>query len=746
MGPLPGKPQATVIVEFPMNSDYSGRMNSYAYRTTGLAIKTLSSLLRARVRLHGGETLPGGSLIFVINHFTRIETLLMPYHIHRLIRLPVWSLADYSLFKGALGGFLDQVGAVSTRNPDRDRLIVKSLLTGEAAWIIFPEGRMVKNRKIVEKGRFMISFAGGKHPPHTGAASLALRTEFYRQRLAEMHRKNPDEAARLLERFRIPSLDPILARKTFIVPVNITYFPMRTRENLLSGLAARFVENLPERFIEELMTEGTMLLSGVDVDVRFGKPIAVADHLRAPLIKADIVSDRPIDFDDPIPSLKAMRRAALKIMQRYMGAIYSMTTVNFDHLFAAMLRERPVDRISEDDLKRRILYVIARDLKKTGVSLHSSLELCPCHLLTDDRYGRFRDFIDLAVEKEVVRREGAMLVTDRSRFNSVFDLHRVRIDNPVAVMANEIEPLKRLIKRIRRVAWMPACWVRRRLSQRLMTEADAQFEDEYRRYYREEESKPIRIGAPELFGGSFKKPGILLVHGYMAAPAEMRELAVFLAKRGYWVYLPRLRGHGTSPEDLARRTYMDWVDSVEKGFVALSGICRRVIVGGFSTGAGLALDLATRAKTVRAVFAVAPPLRLQDLSSRFVPAVDVWNRVMKRVRIDGARMEFVENHPENPHINYPRNPVAGVREIERLMESLEKRLPSLTVPAMVAQASEDPVVDPNGSRRIFDLLGSEDKRYVLFHFNRHGILLGDGAHVVHRAIADFLQGLEETWR
>ena len=205
--------------------------------------------------------------------------------------------------------------------------------------------------------------------------------------------------------------------------------------------------------------------------------------------------------------------------------------------------------------------------------------------------------------------------------------------------------------------------------------------------------------------------------------------------------MPRLRGHGTSPEDLATRSYRDWVLSVDRGYAIMSATCRRVAVGGFSTGAGLALHLAGRVHDLAGVFSVSAPLRLRDFAARFAPAVDMWNRLVGRTHQTVPKMEFVENRPENPHINYRRNPVSGVREIERLMDELEPRLEGIRIPALVVQSSGDPVVDPKGSRKIFDRLGTEDKRLVLFSMKRHGILLGEGSGRVHQTIGAFLEQL-----
>ena len=47
------------------------------------------------------------------------------------------------------------------------------------------------------------------------------------------------------------------------------------------------------------------------------------------------------------------------------------------------------------------------------------------------------------------------------------------------------------------------------------------------------------------------------------------------------------------------------------------------------------MELATRIGGIAGVFAVCPPMRLQDLSSKFVPAVDAWSRLMKKIQING---------------------------------------------------------------------------------------------------------------
>ncbi len=722
-------------------------MNRYAYRTTSLAIKTFSGLIHPNINIHDVSKIPSGNpVIFVLNHFTRAETVLVPYHINRLTGRTIWALASDELFIGGFGRFLESLGAVSTKSPDRDRLIVKTLLTNEAAWIIFPEGRMVKNKKIFEvindRGEFMIASSAGKHPPHTGAATLGMRTEFYRNRILKMDKIYPDEAKRLLALYQIDSIDAISRKPACIVPVNITYYPIRAKENLLSRLAKGVFENLSDRTLEELMAEGTMLFSGTDIDIRFGDPIFMDQYVNTDVIRKNIELKAKIDFNDSISAKHMMRLTAVHVMKRYMSAIYSMTTVNHDHIFASLLKHLPGTHITKDDLRARAYLVTTRLASlETPTFKHSSLDKSQIHLLTDDCHNKFENFLSIALETGTVKEDGNTLIKNEKIFSAPPDFHTARIDNPVVVIANEVEPLVELQKTIHEIAVDTTENIRHAVAKHIIQLADFEFERDYSRFFIEGESKKKNVGRPFLLRNENSPVGVVLIHGYMAAPMEVRALALHIHKNiGCNVYAPRLRGHGTSPNDLATRPYTDWTESVDEGYAILKNMCEKVIVGGFSMGAGLALELASRIDNLAGVFAISPPMRLQDFSTRLVPAINLWNRLMKKMNLDAPQKEFVKNIPENPEINYHSNPLSGIVELEKLMDSTAPRLSRIKVPTLIIQSHSDPVVNPGGSHEIFKNISSKQKEYLLVNIERHGIINGDGSERIFHAVEDFM-----TW-
>ncbi|MEA1967193.1 MAG: alpha/beta fold hydrolase [Thermodesulfobacteriota bacterium] len=720
-------------------------MNRFAYYMSGYSLKAFAGFSKAKISVHGQENIPeNASLIFTANHFTRIETVFLPIHIHAQTKKPVWSLAAAELFTSGSSIILENMGAVSTKNPDRDLLIVKNLITGDASWIIFPEGMMVKNKKLINEDRFELVHDKEREAPHTGAATIALRTEFYRERLKRMQRKNIDEFNRLVELFEIKNIEKVFEKQTFIVPVNITYYPLRSRKNILTSMALNLMDKPSDRAVEEIMTEGTMLFAGVDVDIRFGEPVKIKDYLNNSFIESDLISKRKIEFNDKLSSRPVMRENSINIMQKYMSSVYLMTTLNYDHIFASLLKYISGDNkgIDEYDFKSRAFLALTGKLIVSDKYLHQALYKNQIHLLTDDRFKRYEEFMQTALDTGVIRLENGKIFKNQVEIDSDTEFHSIRMKNPVAVMANEVEPLVQIHHYLKQLARQDSFEIKELVKERILKRAKVEFENDYNEFYIKGESKPKRTGQSLLLRAEESRAGVLLIHGYMASPAEMKGLGEYLHKKGYTVYIPRLKGHGTAPEDLAVTKYTQWIESVEEGYVLLHHMCEKIYAGGFSTGAGLALDLPTRVDNIQAVFAVAPPMKLNDFGAHFAPAVDVWNQMMKKAHLKGLAREFVENSPENPHINYLRNPISGVRQLANFMEFLEPKLKLINIPALVIQSRKDPVVNPKGTQKLFQSIGSEKKEYFLFDYGRHGILLGDGVRRVYRVIADFLESVE----
>jgi len=720
-------------------------VNRSAYLTTGMAIKTLSKLSRANVSVHGQEYLPKTAAIYVVNHFTRLETFLLPYHIFTLTSIPVWSLAMAGLFQGGFGRFLELVGAVSTKAPERDELIIKTLLTGEANWIIFPEGSMIKTKKIIHGGKYMVTHPKGIREPHTGAATLALRAELFKRYLAVHASDATPQATCSLDYLGLESAEEVGESPIPIVPVNLTYYPLRAKENLLSELAEKLVKGVPGRVVEELMTEGTMLLSGVDVDIRFGPPIDIAPLAAAIATDVELLNAEFTRFIAAPVFHEDIQKAGKKVMQEYMHQIYSMTTVNHDHLFGSFLRLYPYPTIKIKDLQRRVFYAasLLKERKLENIFLHKSLEEEQSHLVVDDRYHKVANFIELATSTGVVSQNGKTLTRDRTKLTAPVSFHRGRIENPVEVIANEVEPLQAFQKFIYSLSWQPDMMIRLSLFRYLLQKAKRKYQQEVQQWGCELAGKQ-NDGAPLFFSGLKglgKRVGVLLIHSYLSVPGEMEAMGRYLKSRGYWVYIPRLSGHGTCAEGLSACTYSQWVEDVDSGYALLDNICDQVVVGGMSVGGSLAMYLAARSKEVAGVFSLCSPLRLKDYSTRFMPAKEAWKRLLKKIRGGETVTRFLEFSADKPYINYHRNPVAGIKEVGKLLEELEDKAGDITAPALILHADGDPVVGSKGSQMLFERISSRRKEYGLLHYDHHIIVKGNDQQVVFGRITDFLDEL-----
>ncbi len=718
------------------------RMNRFAFELSNYTLKTFSGFSKANIKISGTENIPKGSVIFTANHFTRIETIFLPYHIHNITGKDVWSLAAAELFDvPMLRGVLTNLGGVSTKDPNRDMLILKTLLPGNVQWIIFPEGMMVKSKKLIRRDQFSLQEEGPARRPHTGAAVLALRCAFYRERLRRLEQSREKAFDHLVQTLEIQDVEAVLNGQTYIVPVNITYYPARPRENPLSRMAKLVMKTPSKRVMDELMTEGAILFSGVDITIRFGRPVEIRPYLADPYIESMLAVKRTIRFEEDISSKQIFREKSIDIMERYMAAVYDMTCLNYDHVLACILKHFPYRSQGIDlyEFKCKVFYAISWLVHNREYYVSELFFKNQTHLLTDDRFQRFSDFFKIAQDTQVVQIQGDKIFKDQTRFVSSSGFHTIRLENPLMVMANEVEPLRKVEQFFKQVANLPESSIQALVREKIMEKVAVDFSNDYKQYYIEGESKKRRIGRPVFLRNHGAAVGILLIHGYMAAPREMEAFAQYLYEKGFTVYAPRLKGHGTTPEDLAKTRYDHWVESVEEGYVILRHTCEKIIIGGFSTGAGLALDLSTRVDAVEAVFAVAPPMRLQDLGAYFVPAVDAWNSMIKRIHLETIAKEFITNTPENPHINYVRNPIAGIRQLEKLMEQLEPKLKTITIPTLVVQSRKDPVVNPKGTLKLFEGIGAQIKEYYIFDYDRHGILLGDGVERVYNAIENFIR-------
>ena len=681
-------------------------MVSQLYRISVLLISALEKWLKPRFFIKGKEKINDHPTLFVPNHFTRAETFIVPYILFKQLKEQVRSLATNEVFVGKLGEYLRSIKIISTKDPLRNRTIIHDLITGDYRWLIYPEGLMVKNKEIFQKeNKYLINTPDYKGMPKTGAAVLALKSQLIKEIiLKNIKKKNHKKVNYYLKRFNL-NINQINNLSPVIIPINITYYPIRPQENPVSKIAEKFIKEIPKQFNEELLVEGS-LINNTDITINFNSPIDIAKFIK-PIKKwtflLPISNEKKINF--------ILDKLRYRLTQKFMSETYNSLSVNFDHLFIWYLYHHKKEYF--DPLHCRLFLLVAANYisNESSFNYHPHLKEDLKTLLIQTNHPLWDSIFEFSLKSDAIYKKENHFFINRKVLHQDYDFHEIRLKNILKIIYNEIKLLSKLTATLSNIYRHSQLTLSKTILNHYHNTELKNYKKVYKHFYDSNFSKSLEVGKPRLYFNPRFTQNILLSHGYKSAPMEVEEMAKYLFAQGFNVYCPRLPGHGTAPINIKEITWRDWSTTYAHALSTFKGLGGKIYVAGFSTGGTLALLQASQfSNQLDGCIAINAPIRLVDIKSIFVPAIDSLNHLLDQLNLEAPKKEYVNDKPENPQINYSRNYLHGVKELKNLISHTEKELKKITCPLLIIQGDKDPVVEPKSANIILNTVQSTKKK------------------------------------
>jgi alpha-beta hydrolase superfamily lysophospholipase len=220
---------------------------------------------------------------------------------------------------------------------------------------------------------------------------------------------------------------------------------------------------------------------------------------------------------------------------------------------------------------------------------------------------------------------------------------------------------------------------------------------------------------------------LVIVHGYAEHRERYRELVAALVAAGYECHLPDLRGHGESegPRGHVAR-FADYaadlglfLEEVRK--VSICPAPPRLI--GHSLGGLIALDFVRRQPEVFASLAVsspflAPALVIPFLKRTFLPLAAC---VLPALAVEsGLEADWLSHDPEVVRA-YAEDPrvfstvtLGWFTAVTEAQQQVFDGAPEIRLPLLVLVGDADRIADPDRTRALYERLGSEEKKLVVY--------------------------------
>jgi esterase/lipase/1-acyl-sn-glycerol-3-phosphate acyltransferase len=670
-------------------------------RLTGFLLKILEKVLSIEFEIKGEENIPKDKpILFCANHFTRFETFVLPYILSKIPNLKYTrSLAYKDLFFGKLGEYLRSVKVVSTDDKNRDEIIINDLINNTHNWIIYPEGKMMKDKKIfTSKPYFFKKYKMLKTSARTGASVLAMKAEIRAENKGEIQ----------------------------ICPITISYRPMHAKRSKLYLLIKSFFRfsQIPHSIKEEMFFESSLLAFST-ISIQFHQPIEVKKQLDSVKLLTENAK------------LEYLR---YPLTNRIMHSIYINTPLTFDHFFAFSIFcfvSAGILEIKVEALKEVLFNMIATAItQKPKLQFATSIaEFRIAPLLLKDDF----EMLNEAMKEMELKGLGKLssnklssnvFTIDKERFLEKHPENEVRLKNIFSILLNEVFYFKQFVKMLEKTVLKTEEILRKENGLLLfkLLEQD---------YLKEQKSsgigaKPLEVGTPRLnLEGEI---GVLFCHGFKASPMEMAQLHEGAVKHGFTSYSLRLKGHGTTAEEMQKYKMEDWLLSHALGFEALSRVCKQVFVCGFSMGGLLGVINAERFN-YGGLITISSPLKIADFRFYLAGAMSELSSILKSFN----KKDYVLTKPENPDTNYNKNYFSALNELKRTINLAQEKLKSINIPTLVIQGMGDRTVSPTSGLMIYKNLPSARKElFEIEAGNRHVIVKGEGAKEVFAKVMSFI--------
>ena len=688
--------------------------NSRSVKFTGAFLQTLEKILNIKFEISGEENIPKDkSIIFAPNHFTRFETMVVPYILNKIHDLNYCrSLAYYELFVGKLKEYLLSVQTLSTAEPNRDKIIIDDLIHKRYNWIVYPEGHMMKEKKIfttkpnILKHNKMLKSSG-----KTGVSVLAMKAEFEAKTKGQI----------------------------YICPVTISYRPLHAKRNNLYLMLSRFLRStkLPKQIKEELFVESSLLMFAT-ISIEFGKAICVRDYIHENTKLLRLA---------PIPEVNKrqlfINTLRYPLTNKLMHRIYIRTPLSFDHFFSFAIFNLiavGVEKISLEHLREILFHLIAKanilNYREEGERFRISTSIntwnTPDILLQKENFDLYNFVLKELELKSLGFAKMNVLYLNKENLLEDYDVNEVRIKNIFKVLFNEFSYFAKIISRIYDTFLKSPERIKKENTSLLeeLMEIDYLLD----RRIDEKSCKEYNLSKPEFFTGS-KPCGVLISHGFRSSAGEVKDLAKYINNAGF-NYTLRLKGHGTTPEDMKKCKMEDWIKSYNIGYYILSRKVEKVFLCGFSMG-GLLTLLNSKILPNIGIITISAPLKVASFKLQFAGIAKELTGIIKA--FSSETKDYIESKPEYPDTNYSATYFSSLNELRKIIKTSADALPEVLSPALIIQGMEDPTVDPKSGMEIYKKIASTEKE--LFQPNlgkRHVIIRGAGAEKVFEAMLKFI--------